>query len=303
MKVISKVFTPTANRRLNELIGFVLCVFAGLLFLSLVSYSPLDASLNSSANSSAGNHGYHNWIGMVGAYVADLALQAFGLAAFLLVVFPAILGLRWFRSRRVATPVAKILGAASLVLFVPTLLGLLPGHLRWLHVIPVEGLWGRILGDFLAHYLNLTGAYIVSATLVAVALYLTTAFSFSSMHLWLPTRFAFVQALWQRWEDWKLARAKKRDQHDLEKRRAQKPVVTAKLVPAKQSESEPMVAPRMPATAPAATMDGALTPQRRTGIERMLEEQPAGVAEDGTGIQTPAVASRADPSSSDSGIE
>jgi len=55
------------------------------------------------------------------------------------------------------------------------------------------------------------------------------------MHLWLPTRFAFVRALWQRWEDWQLARAKKRDQKELDKRRAQKPVVTAKLVPANQS--------------------------------------------------------------------
>ncbi len=131
MKVISKAFTPTGNRRLNELIGFVLCVIAGLLFFSLVSYSPQDASWNSAANSSAeAATGYHNWIGMVGAYAADLAFQGFGLAAFLLAVFPAVLGIRWFRSRRVATPTAKILGAGSLLLFVPALLGLLPGHFR-----------------------------------------------------------------------------------------------------------------------------------------------------------------------------
>jgi DNA segregation ATPase FtsK/SpoIIIE, S-DNA-T family len=289
MKVLSKAFTPTGNRRLNELIGFVLCVFAGLLFLALVSYSPQDASWNSSSGGLARASG--NWIGMVGAYGADLSLQAFGLAAFLIPVFPAILGIRWFRSRRVATPVAKVLGAASLLLFVPALLGLLPGHFRWLHVIPLEGLLGRILADFLVHYMNLVGAYIVCGALVAVALYLTTAFSFSSMHLWLPTRFAFVQALWQRWEDWQRVRAKKRDQEELDKRRAQKPVVTAKLVPAKQAESEPLVAPRVPATTPAYATDAAST--RRTGIERMLDEQgPAQAAADGT--LTPAVTSRAD---------
>ena len=284
MKVLSKAFTPTGNRRLNELIGFVLCVFAGLLFLALVSYSPQDASWNSASSVA---HGSGNWIGMVGAYASDLAFQGFGLAALQLAVFPAILGVRWFRSRRVATPVAKILGAVSLLLFVPALLGLLPGHFRWLHVIPVEGLLGRMLGDFLVHYLNLTGAYIVCGALVAVALYLTTAFSFSSMHLWLPTRFAFVQALWQRWEDWQRARAKKRDQEELDKRRAQKPVVTAKLVPAKQSEPEPMVAPRVPATTPAfAAADSGTV--RRTGIERMLEEP---VPSD---VPTPEVTSRAD---------
>src|SRR5258706_10339645 len=261
MKVISKVFTPTGNRRLNELIGFVLCVFAGLLFLALVSYSPQDASWNSSSESA---HVSRNWIGMVGAYAADLAFQGFGRAAFLLAVFPAILGARWFRSRRVATPVAKILGAASLLLFVPALLGLLPGHLRWLHVIPLEGLLGRMLGDFLVHYLNLTGAYIVCGALVAVALYLTTAFSFSSVHLWLPTRFAFVQALWQRWEDWQLSRAKKRDQEELDKRRAQKPVVSAKLVAAKYEDAGPMVAPRGLGRTAGYAVDNATV--RRTGI-------------------------------------
>jgi DNA segregation ATPase FtsK/SpoIIIE, S-DNA-T family len=287
MKVISKAFTPTGNRRLNELIGFVLCVFAGLLFLALVSYSPQDASWNSSAEA---GHGSSNWIGMVGAYAADLAFQGFGLAAFLLAVFPAILGVRWFRSRRVATPWAKILGAASLLLFAPALLALLPGHFRWLHVIPLEGLLGRILGDFLVHYLNLTGAYIVCGTLVAVALYLTTAFSFTSLHLWLPTRFAFVQALWQRWEDWQRARAKERDQEELDKRRAQKPIVTAKLVPAKPAEAEPMVAPRVPATTPGYSMDNA--PIRRTGIERMLEE--VGPAVESIEEAAPAITSRAD---------
>jgi S-DNA-T family DNA segregation ATPase FtsK/SpoIIIE len=300
MKVISKAFTPTGNRRLNELIGFVLCVFAGLLFLALVSYSPQDASWNSSASSVV--RGSANWIGMVGAYGADLFFQAFGLAAFLIPVFPATLGIRWFRSRRVGTPLAKVLGAVSLLLFVPALLGLLPIHLRWLHVIPLEGLLGRILSDFLVHYLNIVGAYIVCGALVAVALYLTTAFSLSSLHLWLPTRFAFVQALWQRWEDWQLARAKRKDHEELEQRRAQKPVVTTRLVPARQSDTEdPVVAPRVPAGATAQAyaahaMEAAPSAVRRTGIDRMLEEQqiPAEMMQDGVTPLDPAVTSRAD---------
>ena len=283
MKVFAKLFTPTSNRRLNELIGFVWCVFAGLLLLALVSYSPGDASWNSAS----GLRSSGNWIGVVGAYVADLAFQTFGLAAFLLAVFPAMLGMRWFRSRRVQSPIAKVLGAAWLLLFVPALLGLLPGHVRWLSAVPVEGLAGRILGDFLVHYLNIVGAYIVCAALVAVALYLTTAFSFSSLHLWLPTRFAFVQALWQRWEDWQDARAKRKDQEELGRRRADKPVVTAKLISAKQSEGEPAITPRVALH----SMDGAAASAKRTGIERMLEEEHAG---SGAGSREPEVTSRAD---------
>ena len=66
--------------------------------------------------------------------------------------------------------------------------------------IPIEGLVGRIVGDTLIHYLNVAGAYIVCTTVLAVALYLTTAFSFSAIEVWAPTRFAFVIALRDRWQ-------------------------------------------------------------------------------------------------------
>ena len=49
MTVLSRAFIPTANRRLNELIGFLVLVFATLLVLALVSYSPLDPSFNTAA--------------------------------------------------------------------------------------------------------------------------------------------------------------------------------------------------------------------------------------------------------------
>ena len=95
------------------------------------------------------------------------------------------------------------------MVFVPAFLSLFPGQLRWLQVIPIEGLLGRVVGDALIHYLNLAGAYIVCATVLAVALYLSTAFSFSSMQLWIPTRFAFVLALRDRW---RLARGSRQAQ-------------------------------------------------------------------------------------------
>ena len=113
----------------------------------------------------------------------------------------------------------------------PALLAILPGHLRWMGAIPIEGLVGRIVGDVLIRYLNVAGAYIVCTTVLAVALYLTTAFSFSAIELWAPTRFAFVVALKERFKDWQDERERKRQQKELEKRRAEKPVVTAQLVP------------------------------------------------------------------------
>ncbi len=259
MRFLASIFVPTGNRRLNELIGFLLCVSALLLFLALASYSPLDPSLNS-ASVLTGTHVARNWIGVVGALISDLALQFFGIGAFLLPVFPALLGLRWFASRKIQSPVAKSLGGVWLVVFIPALLALLPGHLRWLHVVPVEGLLGRVVGDVLIHYLNLTGAYIVCASVLAVALYLSTAFSFSSIQLWASTRFAFATALWNRYQDWQGARAKRRQQKELDKRRISKPVVKTQLIPSRQT-----AAPEVQARA--------ASEPRRTGIERMLEPE------------------------------
>ncbi len=256
MDYLATIFAPTSNRRLNELVGFLMCVSALLLFLALVSYSPLDPSWNS-ASVLTGSHAARNWIGVVGAFGADMLLQFFGIGAFLLVVFPSMLGIRWFRSMKVQSPLAKSLGGIWLAMFVPAMLALLPGHLRWMHVIPIEGLLGRVVGDFMIHYLNLVGAYIVCATVLAVALYLSTAFSFSAIQLWAPTRFAFVTALWNRYKDWQQERAKRRQQKELEQRRISKPIVKTQLIPSRPAS----------AVAQAATSE-----PRRTGIERMMEE-------------------------------
>jgi S-DNA-T family DNA segregation ATPase FtsK/SpoIIIE len=258
MRYLSQIFAPTNNRRLNELVGFLLCISALLLFLALASYSPLDPSLNS-ASVLTGSRAARNWIGVVGAVISDLVLQGFGIGAFLLPIFSAVLGVRWFRSRRVSSPVAKVLGGIWMLIFVPALLALLPGHLRWMNALPIEGLFGRMVGDFLIHYFNLAGAYIVCASVLAVALYLSTAFSFAALQVWAPTRFAFAIALWDRWKDWRDARAKKRMQKELEKRRAApKPVITTQMVPAR------------PATPPQS--QARVQEPARTGIDRTFAE-------------------------------
>jgi S-DNA-T family DNA segregation ATPase FtsK/SpoIIIE len=253
MKFIARIFSPTNNRRLNELLGFLLCVSALLLFLALASYSPLDPSLNS-ASVLTGARVARNWIGIVGAFGADLLLQFFGVGAFLLPVFALGMGIRWFRSRKVVSPIAKTLGGIWLLMFVPALLALLPGHMRWLSAIPMEGLLGRILGDALIHYFNLAGAYIVSTSMLAVALYFCTAFSFSQARVWATTRFSFVIALRERWKDWQEARVRRKLQKELDKRRAAKPTIATQMVPARETH-QPQIEQLRP------------EPQR-TGIER-----------------------------------
>ncbi|MBZ5491063.1 MAG: DNA translocase FtsK [Acidobacteriia bacterium] len=263
MKYFLRAFTPTKNRRLNELVGFLLFVSATLLFLALASYSPLDPSLNTAGSLSSGSA--HNWIGLFGAMVSDLLLQSIGIFVFAAPVMIALLGARWFKSRPVASAGAKALGAAILLIFTPALLALLPWHLRWMHAVAIEGLLGRIVGDVLLHYFNTVGAYIVCGAVVAVAMYLSTAFSFVNMQIWLNTRFAFVLAVWQRFQDWRAARAKATAQKKAEKEAAKAAALR------NANERGVIVSPAQLARRRAAT-DAAAQPVK-TGIERTFEDE------------------------------
>ncbi len=217
MMVLSRLFVPTQSKRLNELIGILLLATAVLMTLALASYSPLDRSLNTATNPPFGRPA-HNWIGLVGAYSADLMLQSLGVMAFLLPVMLVFLAVRWMRSRTIENPLVTATGAIALLAFASALLALLPWPVRWMHAVPMEGLVGRLLGDLLVHYLNYAGAYIVAFTAIAAALYLATAFSLSSLRLWMQTRFTFFYALRDRFREWKERRTKARELKLLEKK-------------------------------------------------------------------------------------
>ncbi len=210
MKPLKIVLTPTRNRRLNEMIGLMVLVVAGLLLLALFSYQPTDPSFNTVVGNPAARP--QNWTGLVGAYFSDLLLQMEGAAAFCLPLLMAALGWTWMRSLPAGSPWAKFTGAALTMLFVPALFGLLPGHPRFLHGLPLEGLTGRLLADTLVHYLNYPGACIFAIAMVAVAIYLSTTFSFNTAREWLSVRFAFLMAWRDRFANWRQARARRREE-------------------------------------------------------------------------------------------
>jgi S-DNA-T family DNA segregation ATPase FtsK/SpoIIIE len=246
MKYFQLLFTPTKNRRFNELVGFVCFVVAALLFLALVTYSPLDPSLNTAAPGPS-VRSPHNWIGMAGALASDLLLQFFGIAIFGVPVVLTMFGLRWWNSREIASPIAKSVGAVLLMVFSSALLSLLPWHWRWLHAVAIEGLLGRLVGDFFVHYFNVLGAFILCSTIVAIALYLATAFSFGTLQLWTQTRFAFAYAWAERIKDWREARAKaaaaKMAAKEAAERKNAKPVVTSQMIPARRIISSASMQP------------------------------------------------------------
>ncbi len=219
MKPFTLALTPTRNRRLNEVTGMVLLVAASLLFLALASYAPTDPSWNTVGGFAAPRQ-THNWTGLVGASISDLLLQVEGVAAFLLPILLGGLGWSWVRSRPTGSPGAKAAGVLLFLIFAPAIFGLTPGHLRWMHALPIEGLTGRLVCDSLIHYLNFPGAAIVIVAMVVIALYLSTTFSFNTAQEWLAIRFAFVLAWRDRLRNWRSAWATARAEKAALKQRA-----------------------------------------------------------------------------------
>jgi S-DNA-T family DNA segregation ATPase FtsK/SpoIIIE len=228
-----RFLTPTENKRLNELIGFLCIIAATLLGLSLLSYNPRDAAFNVSA-ASTDSVAAHNWIGPFGAYTSDLCFQIFGFAAFLLPVAIGMVGYRWCRSRAIDSQAASVGGYVLLLLSLPSLLSMAPiPDVRG--AVPAGGLVGTVVSHGLRSGFNFGGAVVVALTLFVVALFLTTQFSFSGAHAWASSakgplgrmeKLGILQKAQARWHAWQEEREQRRNRRQVEERRVtgRKPV-------------------------------------------------------------------------------
>jgi DNA segregation ATPase FtsK/SpoIIIE, S-DNA-T family len=224
-EILVRFLTPTGNKRLNELGGF-LCIAAAVLIAgALISYSPLDASFNVSAPPANGRPP-QNWIGPAGAYGADIMFQALGFAAFLLPAVLLILGWKWFRSRAVESPGAFLVGYGLMFLSLPSLLTLL----RFPAVrgaVPAGGFLGTLLASSLRSGFN-WGAYVIAFAVLIAALFLTTSFSFAGTHAWatgpkgpigVVERLGILQRVQARWHGWRERREQERMRRRVEANR------------------------------------------------------------------------------------
>jgi S-DNA-T family DNA segregation ATPase FtsK/SpoIIIE len=206
-EIVVRILTPTENKRLNELIGFVGLSLAVLLALSLLSYSPHDASFNVSAPP-YGAGPARNWIGPVGAHMADLFFQFCGFAAFLFPIGMFLVAMKWFRSQLLDAPVAKLIGFTMLLASFASELALL--HVPEVRsVLPAGGMLGTILAESLRAAFNPLGANLVSIATLLTALFLTTSFSFRAALAWMKKPMAndgYLGQLWARVQDWRETR-------------------------------------------------------------------------------------------------
>ena len=218
------------SRRLSELFGFLFCVAGLLLLLSLGSYLPFDPSLDTSSHFA---NDIHNWIGPAGSYTADVLFQALGWAAYLipLVLFSA--GVEKLRDRPIVAPVAKCLGALTLMASAAAFLEMFPVTPMVGETIRGGGLVGYLVAAGLGGAFSATGAWIVTVALFLTSLFLVTSFSFSSAADFVKTRWGATQVLRARWSEWRETRRRERLRRKLELQRliGKPPIVIERAMP------------------------------------------------------------------------
>jgi DNA segregation ATPase FtsK/SpoIIIE, S-DNA-T family len=210
IKPIQIALAPTRNRPLNMFLGVVLALASLLFLLALATWHATDPSLNTSIDSAPVI--VHNWVGPFGAYTSDLLLQSLGFTAFFLPLWTAVVAWGWMRSRYAGAAWLRGTGALLSFLFLPTVFALLPWHWHWLHMLPVEGVIGSLIAGLLVSWLNIQGAWIVSAVLAAAGLYFALSISFRSIFQALEDRWIGFQSWHDRWRNWRESRAEDREE-------------------------------------------------------------------------------------------
>ncbi|MEZ5401443.1 MAG: DNA translocase FtsK 4TM domain-containing protein [Bryobacteraceae bacterium] len=230
------ILGPSPSKRLNEAMGFVFLFGALFLTLALISYHPEDESINtaiSGINPNAGVPPSGNIVGAVGAYLADLTLQSFGMVAFLFPVLVLALAWHWLRSTPIETQWARVAGAVLLFLAGSTVMGLVPGWRLFDGRVPVGGLTGMLVSGWLVALVNLTGAILVSALFVVISLYLLTSFEVEHVGALLARPRSIADELRHRVREWIEAHRRPAEEDD---RPAPEPALEKPAISRRRSE-------------------------------------------------------------------
>jgi S-DNA-T family DNA segregation ATPase FtsK/SpoIIIE len=200
----------------NLFLGLMVLLVSLLIFLALATYHASDPSLNTSADPTLPRI-IHNWVGVFGSNLSDLLLQSLGLTAFLIPIWLGTIGWTWMQSRPSGSALLRWIGTLLSLAFVPAVFGLLPWHWRWLHLVPVEGVVGRLMAGLLVGYLNVQGSMLVALAMAAIGLYFASAISFWTLKESFENRWLQVRSLLERLKNWREERAELREERRFER--------------------------------------------------------------------------------------
>lgn len=151
----------------KELFGVLLFGLFIFLTVSLLSYSPFDVSFHT-----ASSRPTENLCGKAGSFTADLILQIFGVAGFLIVLFVLFLSILYIRKKEIPEKATFFSGAALFFLSTSILLqaGLGEIDLRGVRIF-FSGLVGFLLKDGLERLFGRFGSLLLSSLFLLTSLF------------------------------------------------------------------------------------------------------------------------------------
>ncbi|MGH9346563.1 MAG: DNA translocase FtsK 4TM domain-containing protein, partial [Vicinamibacterales bacterium] len=169
----------TFSRRISEFLGVALFALALIWLIALVTYEPTDPVWFFTTEASRPPA---NFVGRVGAFLAELSFQIFGYASYLMPAVIGVMAWHYFWCRRFDAAYTKLVGVwllfACFSAFLSLVLRSAEVDGKTFHPGGSVGTW---LADWLTEYLNRTGSVIVVLTLMTLAVILSTQFSFGRL--------------------------------------------------------------------------------------------------------------------------
>ena len=195
--------TDKKEKLKEEIKGMVLAAVGLFILLALVSFNTID----SSPNSFSSEGGYRNFCGMIGAQIADILLEGFGLAAYLIPSALLYLAYRLLRFKELRWRLYK--GVA----FIGLLISLASMFAFWDvekteflgQKVSTGGLFGIATARILKGYMGVPGALLLLLPMLAASIMVLSRFSFILFGDW------WIKTLGEKWTRYREKRAFNRE--------------------------------------------------------------------------------------------
>jgi DNA segregation ATPase FtsK/SpoIIIE, S-DNA-T family len=195
--------TDKKEKLKEEIKGMVLAAAGLFILLALVSFNTID----SSPNSFSSEGGYRNFCGMIGAQIADILLEGFGLAAYLIPSALLYLAYRLLRFKELRWRLYK--GVA----FIGLLISLASMFAFWDvekteflgQKVSTGGLFGIATARILKGYMGVPGALLLLLPMLAASIMVLSRFSFILFGDW------WIKTLGEKWTRYREKRAFNRE--------------------------------------------------------------------------------------------
>ena len=167
------------SRRASEFLGVALFALALVWLIALTTYDAADAVW---FFNTGGQAPPANFVGRVGAFLAEVSFQIFGYSSLLVPVLLMVLGWHYFWCRAIESAYTKVVGLILMFGCTASFLSLAFGTLDASgKTLRAGGYLGQWLAGTLAEYLNRTGSIIAILTLLFLSVIMSTQFSFGRL--------------------------------------------------------------------------------------------------------------------------